>query len=498
MKKLVLFAICAMTVMVGCKNKGQTAPADENDSTTVGDSILGQQQDTTPLPMFLYIQDKDHMQMVYWTQVAEPKKDQDNAEYFKEMHDSWALQDMLRRHAKQYTTLVAGGRNITIKYVDEILKNPDGEEMYGGELHGFKEIPSPGARFAFATPSEYSQKFNGMNVIVHEQYVKSRQQLGVKNMQNGGVKKMPQAVISKLEKKYGMKVERSVMACQIGENYVFGSVQFQGEWKNAPKLPGEDNADLKKALALEVVAHGDSVYSVEKVGAYYASEGPTWNADDGGEYGPSYILAAFEGPQGLELCYEHDAPESVTVGMLLLRDGKLIEKMYECYHSMYEEELPVWKKDFAEMRKLYQQKTHKDVAFTKWAHVFIGQNEWIRLHDSTDQNGAFFIRQDGEIRLVAVETPDSHATTIDMGQVNYLRLTGSAADTSIYTEIFGFKDGQLVEHFTMKESFGDIEECTFNGKPYSKEQGGAYADRLSQAKEIPTSWRDIEEDKEGE
>ena len=28
MKKLIFVAVCAMAVMIGCKNKGQTAPAD--------------------------------------------------------------------------------------------------------------------------------------------------------------------------------------------------------------------------------------------------------------------------------------------------------------------------------------------------------------------------------------------------------------------------------------------------------------------------------------
>ena len=32
MKKLMFVAICVMAVMISCKNKGQTAPADSNDS----------------------------------------------------------------------------------------------------------------------------------------------------------------------------------------------------------------------------------------------------------------------------------------------------------------------------------------------------------------------------------------------------------------------------------------------------------------------------------
>ena len=69
MKKLMLWAICAMAVMISCKNQGQTAPADSNDSMAVAaviDSII-EENDTTPLPMFLIGNDGQYMQMLYWT-----------------------------------------------------------------------------------------------------------------------------------------------------------------------------------------------------------------------------------------------------------------------------------------------------------------------------------------------------------------------------------------------------------------------------------------------
>ena len=49
MKKLMLVAICAMAVMISCKQKGQTAPADNSDSlaaAAVIDSII-EENDTT-------------------------------------------------------------------------------------------------------------------------------------------------------------------------------------------------------------------------------------------------------------------------------------------------------------------------------------------------------------------------------------------------------------------------------------------------------------------
>ena len=495
MKKLVLFTVSVLVVMAACKNKGQTTEADENDSTVVGDSIVAQPADTAPQPMFLFVQDREHMQMVYWTSVKEPKKS-DDFDSYEFMHESWALQQMFRRNASQYTTMVTGdGRTVAVKYLDELLTNPDGEEMYPGELHGRMEIPSPGARYACVNNSDFSRRMSGMNVIVCDNYLKTRTLLGTKDLMANGEKKLPKDVVAKMEKKYGMKADRSVMVCKVADRYTFGAIQFKGEYKNAPKEKGEDN--IKHCLALELLIDGDTIYPVEVLGYYDGSEGCTWNADDGGEYFPSSIAAAFEGPKGLELCYVHGAPESITVGLLFLRDGKLARQEYECYHAMNDEDIPVWKKDIAEMRKLYQKAApsiQKGILLSKWAHVYIDENEWIRMHDSEDKYGAFFIRKDGQIRLVAVETAGSQSTTVDVGDVSYLRLSGSAGDAAVYTEIFAFKGGKQIEHFTMKEAFGEIQECTLNGKPCTSEKAAAYADRLPEGKEINSYWKEINEE----
>ena len=87
MKKLMFVAICVMAVMISCKNKGQTAPADSNDSlNAVIDSII-EENDTTPLPMFLIGSDGKYMQMLYWADVEEPKKSEKNEQdYQGEVH----------------------------------------------------------------------------------------------------------------------------------------------------------------------------------------------------------------------------------------------------------------------------------------------------------------------------------------------------------------------------------------------------------------------------
>ena len=99
MKKLAIIAIGMAAVMMACTNKGKTAPGDGSDSDSVAnDSLLAEQPDTTPRPMLIWMQGGKNMQMLYWANIAELKKDENNAEYFDEMMTSWTLQDGFRRN----------------------------------------------------------------------------------------------------------------------------------------------------------------------------------------------------------------------------------------------------------------------------------------------------------------------------------------------------------------------------------------------------------------
>ena len=134
MKKLMLVAICVMAVMMGCKNKGQTAPADSKDSLdAVIDSII-EENDTTPLPMFLIGGDGKYMQMLYWTNIEEPQKSEGDEEYFDSWHKNWELQEMFRRNAAQYTNMLTDGKIIKVKFIDEVLKRSE-ERRVGKECH---------------------------------------------------------------------------------------------------------------------------------------------------------------------------------------------------------------------------------------------------------------------------------------------------------------------------------------------------------------------------
>ena len=502
MKKLMLVAICAMAVMISCKQKGQTAPADNSDSlaaAAVIDSII-EENDTTPLPMFLIGNDGKYMQMLYWTNIEEPQRSEDNEDYFEAWHKRWELQDMFRRNAAQYTNMMGGSGIVKVKLVDEVLKDPDGNTPSIGEIHGREGIPSLCARFDYADAKPKAQKDDesygsdwGM-VIVTDSYLNTRKRLDVKSCRDDSYEypKLPAEIVKQLETQYGMKAEKSHKTCIIGDRYTVGAIEFKGEYKDAPK--DKYDAERKFALALEVLIDGDKLYVLEQLGHYDPEYGSVWNADADG-YIPNEIEVAFEGPKGLELCYSHGAPESFCVGMLFPREDKLIELEYECYHSMVDEEIPVWKKDFAEMEKLYHADEFSDshVKFTKWAHCYIDyDNEWIWLRDADEKDGSFFIRKDGKISLVAIENPRLRPSSCQKDGFSYLKFEGSAGGPSWQREIHVFKNGKRIEKFNSLEIEGEIDECSLNGKPLSKEEGRAYLNKIPEGQKITAWFRDIE------
>ena len=500
MKKLMLLAVCAMAVMISCKNKGQTAPADSKDSLSAAIDSIIEENDTTPLPMFLIGTDGKYMHMLYWTNVEEPQKTEDNAEYFEAWHKSWELQEMFRRNATQYTNLITSKGGVKVRFVDEVLKDPDGNTPSIGEIHGRVEIPSLCARFEHVDPKNMVKNEDGFVVdswglvIVTDSYLNTRKRLDVKSCQtaNYDYPKLSVDIVKQLETQYGMKAVTSHKTCTIGDSCYVGAVEFKGEYKNAPK--DKYDAESKFALALEVLVNGDNLYVLEQLGHYDPEYGSAWNADADG-YIPNDIVAAFEGPKGLELCYTHGAPESFCVGMLFPRDDKLIELEYECYHSMIDEEIPVWKKDLAEMDKMYHadEMGEANVKLTKWAHCYIDyDNEWIWMRDKDDKNGAFFIRKDGKFTLIAIENPRFRPLSCQKDGISYLKLSGSAGGPSWQQEIHAFKDGKRIWKLNVLQVEGEIYECGLNDKDISKEECKAYLDKVPEGQQISSWFKDID------
>lgn len=497
MKRLVVVAVCMMAVMISCKNKGKTEAASLDDSiSAVIDSII-EETDTTPSPMFLMGDDDQYAQMLYWTtDLEEPQKTKDNEDWFDGQHQRWALQDMFRRHKRDYTNMFVGDKIVKIKFVDEVLKDPDGNTPSVGERHGLKEIPSLCARFDF-DDAKAKKKGEWGVVIVTDAYLNSRKLLPIVYTQSAWnkPKPLPAAVVKQLEQKYGMKTERMEHIATIGDRYSWGSLQFKGAYANAPKDPYDK--DRQSALALDVIIDGDKVYVNEVLGYYDDQYGATWNADDDGQYVGCGLIAAFEGPKGLELCYRRDAPESTAVGMFYLRGEQLVQLTYETYHNMVDEQRPVWKSDIAKMQQLFVAEDpheYKDIKLTKWAYTYIDySNDWLWLRDQKDAYGAFFIRNDdGSFRLIAVETPKLKPSRMQKNDTSYLRISGSAGGPATYSEIYAFKGGKQVERFTALFVYGEIDECSLNGTTISKEEGQAYLDSLPEAQEMTAYFTDTE------
>lgn len=440
---------------------------------------------TVPPPMFAMGNHPEYLQVVYWAEKEEPVANEENAEYFDGMHQEWALQDIFRRNADQYTKLIVDGtQTVGVKYVDEIWLNPDGEPMYLGELHGRPTIPSPGARFVLADGSLLPDEGLGV-LVVTDSYLASHRPLEIRPASEEDILPLPESVIEQMEKKYGMTVAGSVMNTIIGDRYTYGVLQFEGEYKHPKKIL---DPEYKAALALEIIIDGDIIYSYPVEGYFFPEDGPMWHVDDGGEYYPGQIAAAFEGPQGPEFYFVHWAPESATTGRLLVRDGQLDCQNYTVYHSLIDEENPVWKRDIEEMKRLYIAEDpyeNEGVILSKWAHVYIdytGEQIWIS--NETEEDGAFFSREDGELKLIGVTRPNLLPSFPQSKNGNhYLVLSGPAGGPSYYYEIYTLRDGQVVERFNALTVYGEIEGASLNGEDISAEKAKAYLDAIPEATE---------------
>ena len=477
-KTLLLTLICACSILPMTAGSGP----DKNDGSTLP-------------PMFLLGNNGGMKQMVYWCYIEEPQLDEEYPEYYKEAHQALEIQEQFRRNASKYTKLIVDGTQTRdVKYVDEIMLNPDGEQIFPGELHSRPQIPSAGARFALQGEPKMNMDEVPGSVVVTDSYLASHKLLKIQPASTDEEVPLPAAVIKKMEEKYGMQATQSKKVYIIGDRYTYGVMQFEGEYKNSTRK--KYNPDEKSALALEIIIDGDKVYSYPVEGWYDPEFGCTWNADDGGEYFPSNIVAAFEGPQGVEFCYLHWAPESATTGIMTLSNGKLDRQEYAVYHSLIDEQIPVWKKDIEEMKRIYLDDDpgeHEFVNLTKWAHVFIDyEGEQIWISDEAEENGAFFSREDGKLKLVGTvraSLKPSFPQSSDGN--NYLVISGPAGGPSYYTEIFKFKGGKLIESFNCLEVYGELDGGALNGKEINTEQAKAYMKAVSETYEPFIYWNEI-------
>ena len=166
-----------MALAASCTNKGQTASGADSDSLAVDslDSLVAEVRDTTPKPMFLYYFDPANMQVVYWTEGKKVDREwfekNNMLDYYEGALRTWERFDAYRRNATGYTLmLLDGGKSVAIRCVGEQLTNPDGEDLYPGELHTRTTIPSPGMKYALVDPKQapHNEYFAQFYIIVHD------------------------------------------------------------------------------------------------------------------------------------------------------------------------------------------------------------------------------------------------------------------------------------------------------------------------------------------
>lgn len=446
--KNILLAIAATAFVAACHN-GQQPAASTDDTLLANDTLeIEALDDTIPMPMFLYYHNPDNMQVVFWTTFNKP--DEPNA--------IWDLQQRTRKIASQYTKLLLpNGKFADIKFTGEQTKDPDGNDLEVFALH-HDYAPSAGLNYTFANKKDAKAiKYGGtMLVVVTDQYLESHKMLNVKNISHQ--KSMPKNVVKELETRYSMKATRSVVTCEIEGGYTFGAVQFK---------PKSD-----KVLALQVLVNGDSIYSIEEWGHYDKAEGPTWNVDDGGEYIPGHILAAFEGPNGLDLCYLHGAPESTTTGWMTLHNGAF--NIYELaqFYNYIDEPMPFYKKDMAKLQKILEKHDpmFKNIKMTKWCHVWIDEDDereiWVRSDD--EEYGALFCLK-GEPQLLCTED-GKHKAKLYQGAIS---VSGGCGTGCTYTEIVTLKNSRKAHHLEFMRNIAPDnssteEEYTLDGRTTDK------------------------------
>ena len=449
MKKISLLCTAiTVSLMWNCHNGNQ--PSASDDSLAADDTLeIEALDDTIPMPMFLYYHNPDNMQIVFWNTFNKPEK----------ITDNWELQQRTRKIASQYTKLLLPNNKFAdIKFTGEQTKDPDGNDLEVFALH-HDYAPSAGLNYTFVNKKDAKAiKYGGtMLVVVTDQYLESRKPLSVKNISERN-KPMPKTVVQKLEKQYSMKAVRSSATCEIEGGYTFGAVQFK---------PKSD-----KALALQVLANGDSIYSIEEWGHYDKAEGSTWNVDDGGEYIPCQILAAFEGSGGLDLCYLHGAPESTETGWLTLKDGQFEIHTLAQFYNYIDEPMPFYKKDMAKLQKILEKydPMFKNIKMTKWCHVWIDEDDereiWVRSDD--EEYGALFCLK-GEPQLLCTED-NKHKAKLYQGAIS---VSGGCGTGCTNTEIVTLKNSRKAHHLEFMRNIAPDnssteEEYTLDGRTTDK------------------------------
>ena len=116
------------------------------------------------------------------------------------------------------------------------------------------------------------------------------------------------------------------------------------------------------------------------------------------------------------------------------------------------------------------------------------------MRDADDKHGALFTVKGDDIKLIGVETDKLHASFLQSHQgTGYLRIAGSAGGPAMFTQIYEIRQSQLVHRFTALEVYGELDECTFDGKPFAKDRAQSYLKALPVTRDPYLYWAQIQE-----
>jgi hypothetical protein len=116
------------------------------------------------------------------------------------------------------------------------------------------------------------------------------------------------------------------------------------------------------------------------------------------------------------------------------------------------------------------------------------------MRDADDKHGALFTVKGDDIRLIGVETDKLHASFRQPNKdTGYLQISGSAGGPAVFSQIYEIRKSQLTHRFTALEVYGELDECTFDGKPFAKDRAQAYLQSLPKSRDPYLYWAEIQE-----
>jgi len=322
------FLTAGVMVCSGCGTKTDGGSETDSDSivTTTDsvpegfsfeaeDGLAGLQTAMPPVPLYVRISPEEGkvVQVVYWTELTELNEDDGPVRI-----EAWKVQNAFRENRKHYTKVLGMTQILGAATVLEEVKTEAGDVgMLRSPSH-----PMEGVKVELADYGVLGEHLSDGYCyttlwLLADEYLENRERLTVKRVK----KAMPADVVARMEKKYGVKSVRSEVTNEMGD-YRTGFIQFQ------PKGEVE--------LAVELLMCGDSVWVLENEGHADPEDTSVWNVDDGGEYLPNSYDGAFVGPDGIELLFTHNAPESTAMGWMTIKGEKLVEHEIAGYYNFPE------------------------------------------------------------------------------------------------------------------------------------------------------------------